>query len=61
MKTPDPADPAAHATLEDKRIAFEWLRSVAISESENAHHAAILMYELGRVLQNNPFEYLPDE
>jgi len=46
LKFPDPADPAAHATLEDKRIAFEWLRSVAISESENAQHAAVIMYEI---------------
>lgn len=40
-------DPAAHPTNQQLHDAFEWLRSISITESDpNADTAAILMYEI---------------
>ena len=42
-------DPAKNANVMQKLIAFEWLRSVAISERDESKYAAILMYEISNL------------
>jgi len=47
------ADPAATASTAQKKAAFEWLRSIALQNDEKsgtAFHAAVLMYELHRMV-----------
>ncbi len=39
-------DPANCASAKQKSAAFEWLRKVAIGQSEDAEHAAVMMYEV---------------
>lgn len=43
-------DPMEDCTESQKAVAFEWLRSVSLGETEDADKAACLMYENSRLI-----------
>lgn len=52
MSNSENPDPAARATDKQKYEAYEWLRSVSLSDNDESEYAAILMYEVARMKEN---------
>lgn len=42
-------DPAATPTEQQKAESIEWLREISISQFRGAEHAAVMLYEIGRL------------